>query len=57
MTATLAGPPEAQPAIALPMSMNSFPMPVISMNAAKMRNRNTNEAETPSGMPNMPSMV
>ena len=57
ITATLAGPPEAQPASQLPRSMKSLPTPVISMNAAKSRNMNTNVAETPSGMPNTPSVV
>ena len=57
MTATLAGPPAAQPAMASAMSMNSLPMPVFSRNAPKRMNRKMKVAETPRGMPRIPSVV
>ena len=57
MTATLAGPPAAQPAIESAMSMKSLPMPVFSRKAPKRINRKMNEADTPRGMPRIPSVV
>ena len=57
MTATLAGPPEAQPAMAFEMSMKNWPRPVFSRKAPKRMNRKMKVLETPIGVPKMPSVV
>ena len=56
-TATLAGPPTKRPAAARARSMKNLPRPVLCRNAPNRMNRKTKEAETPSGMPNRPSVV
>ena len=56
-TATFAGPPLAQPAMAFAKSMKNFPRPVDSRYAPKRMKRKMNVEETPKGMPKMPSVV
>ena len=56
-TATFAGPPDAQPAMAFAISMKNLPRPVFSRNAPKRINRKINVEDTPSGIPNTPSVV
>ena len=56
-TATFAGPPLAQPAIAFAVSIKNFPSPVPSRYAPNKINRNINVDETPSGIPKIPSVV
>ena len=57
MTATLAGPPEAQPATALEMSMKNWPRPVFSRKEPKRMKRKMKVLETPMGVPKTPSVV
>jgi len=51
MTATLAGPPDDQPARAMAMSMKSCARPVRAMKRPKSTKWKTKVATTPSGMP------
>ena len=57
MTATLAGPPVAHPAIELAMSMKKVPMLVFSKNEAKIINKTIKVEHTPIGVPITPSRV
>ena len=56
-TATLAGPPTAQPASALARSMKNCPMPVFSRQEPKRMNRKMYVEHTPIGLPITPSVV
>ena len=56
-TATLAGPPAAQPARELARSMKNWPMPVFSRKAPKRMNRKMKVEQTPRGLPMTPSVV
>ena len=56
-TATLAGPPDAQPAMEFARSIKNLPSPVTSKYAPKSMNRNIKVDDTPNGMPKMPSVV
>lgn len=56
MTATLAGPPEVQPAMALARSMKKLEMPVRSKNAPKMMNTAMNFAHTCTGVLSTPDV-
>ena len=53
-TATLAGPPEAEPATELARSMKKFAMPVRSRKAPKIMNTTMNLAQTLTGVERMP---
>ena len=57
MTATLAGPPMAWPAMEFARSMKKVPIPVFSRKDPRMMNRTIKVAHTPSGVPIMPSVV
>ncbi len=56
-TATLAGPPEAHPATALARFMKNRIIPVEVRKDPKRMKRKMKVAETPMGMPMMPSVV
>ncbi len=56
-TATLAGPPTYFPAAARAKSIKNLPSPVLCKKAPKSTKRNTKEAETPKGIPKIPSVV
>src|SRR5690606_13291704 len=56
-TAALAGPPRVLPATAMARSRKNLPAPVRSKIAPYKMNSSTNLAETPKGMPKMPSVV
>ena len=57
ITATLAGPPDAQPAMALAISIKNFPSPVFSRYAPKRIKRKIKVDDTPMGIPKTPSVV
>ena len=54
-TATLAGPPEAEPATEFAKSIKKFAMPVLSRKAPKMMNTTMNFAQTLTGVLKTPS--
>ena len=54
MTATLAGPPEAEPATKFAHSMKKFAMPVLSRKEPKMTKTTMNYAQTFIGVERMP---
>jgi hypothetical protein len=56
-TAALAGPPRVLPAMAMAKSRKNLPAPVRSNIAPYKMNSSTNLADTPSGIPKMPSVV
>ena len=56
MTATLAGPPLAQPAMELARSMKKLEIPVRSRNAPKMINTAMNLAHTCTGVASTPDV-
>ena len=56
MTATLAGPPEEEPAAQLARSMKKLEIPVRSRNAPKMMNTAMNLAQTWTGVAMMPEV-
>ena len=57
MTATLAGPPEAEPATQLARLMKKLEMPVRSRKAPKMMNTTMNFAQTWMGVVNRPVVL
>ena len=57
ITATLAGPPLAQPAIRLAQAMKKSLMPVASRKAPKMTNSTIKVEQTPMGVPITPVVV
>ena len=56
-TAALAGPPRVPPATAMARSRKNLPAPVRSKIAPYKINSSTNLADTPKGIPKMPSVV
>ena len=56
ITATLAGPPAERPATASEKSMNSLPVPDTCTKAPNTMNSTMYVADTPMGMPKMPSV-
>ena len=57
ITATLAGPPTAAPAIELAMSRKYLPTPVLSRKEPKRINSTMKVEQTPMGVPMTPSVV
>ena len=57
ITATLAGPPDVQPAMALAASIKKLAMPVRSRKPPKMMNTAINLAHTCTGVPSTPSVL
>ena len=57
MTATFAGPPEAEPAMLFAHAMKKSEMPVDSRNAPKMMNSTMYVLQTPTGVPMTPVVV
>jgi hypothetical protein len=55
--ATLAGPPGLLPAIAFEISLKNCPIPVFSKKAPNKINKKTNVAQTPKGVPIIPSVL
>ena len=56
-TATLAGPPEAPPAIALQRSIKNCPIPVLSKSAPNKIKRKMKVEHAPIGTPIIPSVL
>jgi hypothetical protein len=56
-TDTLAGPPRVWPTSEKAMRIRYSPAPVRSSTAPNSTNANTKVADTPTGMPRMPSVV
>ena len=56
-TATFAGPPRRWPSSAIEICIIQLPPPALSSSVPNSTNRNTKLVDTPSAMPNTPSVV